>query len=218
MPPGIDPVVVLYYRWYMRAHASGSAPNLSYGENPDLPSISRPNDVTRILREDVRANRLNECEALTVAATDSAYYLGSLTGNVRGYFPLAFASIVNSADRSVVRFNNFASSPEGSLLGLSRIPGFPNAIPLGGDGYGFRDDLRDSTTNTDQSHHFAAFFLMGYSAGNALGQVAAIARDIWPLNSGDINLGMRAAQIGAGFRSGALSMTQVAGEIYKLCK
>lgn len=195
----------------------GSGGTLFSGANSDLPSISRPEVLTRQLREDVQAKKLNECEALTVLATDNVFYLGACTGNVQGYFPLAFASLVNSEDASVVRYNNFARSPAGSLLGLGTIPGVPGAQALNGNGSGFQSELRDSTSNTDQSHHFAAFFLMGYAAGSALGQVAAIARDIWPVNAGDINLGMRAAQMGAGFRNGSLSMTQVAGEIYNLC-
>jgi hypothetical protein len=81
--------------------------------------------------------------------------------------------------------------------------------------------------HVDQVHHFAAFLQLGYFAaekygtiaGTVMANLAAIYLDINPFNLGDIQLGMKAAQMGAAIYSGALAPRHLAAEIHdSLCQ
>jgi len=52
----------------------------------------------------------------------------------------------------------------------------------------------------------------------SIGSALAMYRDFNPWNQGDINLGVFAANIGAGLAAGRISMFEVAGEIATPCK
>jgi hypothetical protein len=85
----------------------------------------------------------------------------------------------------------------------------------------------NANNNGDQGHHFAAFLELGYQFGGD-GSLASIASAVYEyaqalgqgatLNKGDIQLGITAAQIGAGLRNGNISAGQVGGIInYSIC-
>ena len=64
---------------------------------------------------------------------------------------------------------------------------------------GFAGQYQDQLPGGDQAHHFALFFQLGYRGGAVEGSIVA---HVWevingtPGNEGDIQLGIRAAEIG----------------------
>jgi len=83
---------------------------------------------------------------------------------------------------------------------------------------GFKSEYQDSQhPNDDQVHHFAAYFQVGFIAGASEGEIAAYLSD-WN-NPGDINLGIRAAELGHALKMGALRVLDIGRKIRdELCK
>jgi len=81
----------------------------------------------------------------------------------------------------------------------------------------FQDNFGSSQgpNNSDQGHHFAAFFQLGYQAP----ALTTIAPSVWEamegtlVNQGDINLGQAAAYLGAQLRSGSLAPSDIGSQI-----
>jgi hypothetical protein len=90
------------------------------------------------------------------------------------------------------------------------------------DGYGSGGSALsdDGWNHSDQGHHFAAFFQLGYNAG-LLASAGPLVYELWQgtlTNQGDINLGNVAVNLGRRIRSGELKPYEVAGEILRtLC-
>jgi hypothetical protein len=81
---------------------------------------------------------------------------------------------------------------------------------------GFRSQYQDQIPNADQAHHFAAFFQLGFVNGADIGSWLAKVYEQGertPDNSGDINLGRVAAQMGAAVAAGDLDPSDLASAI-----
>ena len=92
-----------------------------------------------------------------------------------------------------------------------------------GQASGFQTQYQDSISpSQDQGHHFAAFLQIGYWYEATVGSWAAVAYENLEgtsNNTGDMNLGAKAAQLGAGLSSGAIKPGQVADWIRQnICK
>jgi hypothetical protein len=95
----------------------------------------------------------------------------------------------------------------GILTNAGYKPLNPNQSPSG-----FQSQCQDQIPNTDQAHHFAGFFQLGFTYGLDVGTSAATwwEKLEWtPGNTGDINLGAAAARIGAYVASGVLPVNEV---------
>ncbi len=83
------------------------------------------------------------------------------------------------------------------------------------DSYGADEPLFGN--NADQSHHFAAFFQLGWSRGSMVGSMAGFA--FGPNTLGDGNLAYFAATLGATLRAGKIKPNDVAGIVMReLCE
>ena len=80
-------------------------------------------------------------------------------------------------------------------------------------------NVGNEPSTNDQSHHFAAFFQLGFRAGKEVGVFAAQLYDAHTGNSGDRALGQWAAELGAQLRAGTITQDQVSQRIRStLCK
>jgi hypothetical protein len=178
-------------------------------------------DLADAAARDVRGGKFTECEALARFA-DGAVRLNRFnTGTAVAYFEAI----------TPINFSNLFAS---ALNGMGAVNARTDAVTLGGWGRiqwegdqqrliderdnGFNPKFKDEAssegfggTNVDQSHHFAAFFQLGYSLGSTLGEWGARLLD--PLNDGDANLGRAAAAIGARLRRGEIAPAELGNVI-----
>jgi hypothetical protein len=149
----------------------------------------------------------SDCEALADFADLAAI------GTTRDQFVNNFGLFVPSNDVSVQNANNLGFHIAGVTTPVILLP-----AGTGSSGYAPMFQEKLDPVNIDQTHHFAAYFELGYSAGYEIAVGAAIQHDISPLNTGDIFLGMAAANIGAAVRGGEVRPSDVGSLIRKLCK
>ncbi len=84
---------------------------------------------------------------------------------------------------------------------------------------GFKYQYQDIHPDEDQSHHFAAFFQVGFRAGYTTGVAATIYHEMsLVLNQGDINLGIAAARMAADFKAGRITKPGLRTSVLGLCK
>jgi RHS repeat-associated protein len=109
----------------------------------------------------------------------------------------------------------------------------PNDVTLynGGDN-GFQAQFQNTVNdlgvagNGDQAHHFAYFLQLGFQSGSSsVASLAALVLEQYEalqtgsvVNTGDVALGIAAAQIGANLRNGTESIQGAVGDIRGLCK
>jgi RHS repeat-associated protein len=157
--------------------------------------------------------RYTDCDALA----DFAGIAADRSQNDRQFMSDFGALVPEQAASSVLRYY----SKVAVLLWSAGPSGFAKA---------FQNSTDDSPKgNSDQGHHFAAFFEFGYQYGGDIGGVATNIFELtesfiasmkgqgFNLNSGDMVLGMVAAQIGSDLRSGKITRDQVSSEIRRLC-
>jgi RHS repeat-associated protein len=147
---------------------------------------------------------LTDCQALAGFAQDLS---DNSLNNAQ--FVNAFRNFVPAADPSVVQANAFGV-PIGGVGKDDQV-----IMLLQGGTSGFVSSYQEmlDPKNQDQVHHFAAFFQLGYQAGSLSGAIAAFIKDLYPLNPGDINLGIAASALGAELRQGLISQQDVSTQI-----
>ena len=134
-------------------------------------------------RDFVRDGIMTDCQALAAFASTMATIFSS-----NDSFVQAFGVLTSDAGKGLVAYN---SEPV-QLGGDSHASGFATQFQ---DGYG----SDQGPNSSDQAHHFAGFFQLGYQAP----ALTTIAPTIWEAlggtlsNQGDINLGQAAAYLGA---------------------
>jgi RHS repeat-associated protein len=166
------------------------------------------------LQKLVMATNISDCQALAAFA-DSVAAGRMTTVN----FVSAFQVLTPGAAASAL-INAF-----GSASGVQGVNGAINLQPTYVDpsgnvqyyqASGFSSSYKDSIApNSDQAHHFAAFFQLGFNLGSTVGNISAyfVELENGLTNQGDINLGMAAAALGAQVGSGKLSASQVGNAI-----
>ena len=172
-------------------------------------SIANLANVALQLKGQAAGGQISDCEGLAEFAGVAAAQDGS---NI-----LSFES-----DFQVLTPNSTAVQ---AVPGVSGQSG--NQLVYLGNNYGqasgFQTQYQDSISpSQDQGHHFAAFLQIGYWYGATVGSWAAVAYENLEgtsNNTGDMNLGAKAAQLGAGLSSGAIKPGQVADWIRQnICK
>jgi RHS repeat-associated protein len=215
-PPGIGPSNTLYPD--MPPHLQGRIYKNAFmrakqwqarSSNPDRPDF------------------VNDCQALANFAEDLALDMQAQGESSVEAFVMGFGVFVPG--NGMVDLAN--------QLGI-QVPSFGNAYaPLNngsvasGFASGYQDSQNGVPNNNDQAHHFAAFLIFGYQAGNVAGSISSFLYDVSHNNQGDIWLGIAAANLGAGLRfterslgsgfqpgGGPLTPLDMAHEIRKLCK
>jgi hypothetical protein len=180
----IDMVVVKY-------DVGGGGGSAGGGGSPTPQDIAYP--LARDLAAMVNGGILGDCQALALFADEMA---GQMTSN--DAFVQAFGVFVDLSDFSVQRANSWG------------LPIAANTDPVimlrgGGPSSGFAASYQESVDhyNIDQTHHFAAYFQVGYYMGMGPGSILAVVREIRPRNPGDIRLGIQATMLGDYLRAGA---------------
>ncbi len=137
-----------------------------------------------------------------------------------------FASYVNSTsfdtDSLVAAFGALTpTQPATQFAGIASMAKAASLNPTGvPSGYLAPYQNVPASDTSDQGHHFAAFFQYGYLAGAVTGtaaatqfEVAEAAYHMVQVNTGDINLGIAAVNLGAELRSGQISRFDLANDI-----
>jgi hypothetical protein len=151
-------------------------------------------DLATGLRDRVREGEINECEALALFAED-AVRQNSNTATAVAWFEAItpvnpLAAVLNATATVNARTDAVTL---GSYSNNARNNGFSAEFK---DGALLTSRGWVGGSNHDQSHHFAAFFQLGFFTGSEfVGELAARVFD--PMNPGDVNLGKAAASIGA---------------------
>lgn len=150
------------------------------------------------LKYQVKNGDLSDCDALATFADDAAE--GSTNKDLlKNAFGLLVPSQTSTRNIPGIAYGaggwtGFKSNQSGYLSTYQNSPG----------------------DNSDQSHHFAAFFELGYVYGSKNGNVsshlfewAEAALGGAPINQGDVTLGTAAAQLGAEVSSGRIRPGEV---------
>jgi hypothetical protein len=116
--------------------------------------------------------------------------------------------------------------PQDKRTNALGIASNPDSVLFQSDNSGFLPQFPNTPGDTsDQAHHFAAFFQLGFSWGNKLGSAfatvfeSAEATINWfkglgfDVNQGDINLGAAAAKMGDLVARGKMKPTEVSSAI-----
>ena len=200
-------IMSVYLQWYQLEQ--NSRYSLSYQPNPwEVRSESAAERVDRLFRQ-FAAGYLNDCEALTAFATQTAmaYHWQWNNKNI-DYFVQDFAVFVPEKHPAVKAARAF-----GIPIAAMNSPIYLKPE----NGSGFQDQYVDSLAKkTDQLHHFAAFFQFGYYMGQWPGYIAGTLSDL--LNPGDQRLARAAVDIGVRLKNGSLTVDGVASAISDLCK
>jgi len=134
----------------------------------------------------------------------------------------AATNFSSTKDEFVLSFGVFvpASHPMVKLVNLitgGAIASSSDAIfytPHGGRS-GFKKEYQDSLSpGSGQVHHFAAYFQFGFIAGALEGEYAARLTD-WN-NIGDINLGVKASELGQAVKMGVVKAVGLSKRIQEL--
>jgi len=156
----------------------------------------RANEIRRRLRE---GNIAHECEALAQFAEMTWEDMAADSSRTADQWVAGFGVLTPTT--GAVRRANDAGIPIASVPNAS---GLNNDERPSGFAPAYRDGEAKNPETADQSHHFAAFFQMGYHSP-VLANLAAIAIDIRAMNTGDILLGMHAGSLGQHVRNWATS-------------
>lgn len=184
-------------------------------------SLLSPHSAANLLRGLIANGDITECEGLALFADSAAEQGGTLGGFISSFGELTPTTTIGTVVPGI--------SAGGQNLAVN------GTSAAGG---GFKGLFQDGG---DQSHHFAAFFQIGFlygetlggalgSVGYEVGQAALVAfanlvntvvgAEVFKTHgqSGDLNtagilLGYVAAQLGSQVASGALSPSQVGGKI-----
>lgn len=173
--------------------------------------------VALSLGDQVRSGAITDCEAL-------ARFADSVSLATKENFIAAFAALTPGPEASKL------ISLAGGALGIQSTGAFIRLQPPNALSTGFNDSYRDSLDPySDQAHHFAAFFQLGGTFSNVGLNVAAastaaavsaffVESENGFRNTGDINLGTFAAQLGYAVEAGTVP-TSAVGRIIrdKLC-
>jgi hypothetical protein len=153
----------------------------------------------------VAAGTLSDCQGLAAFASTMAGLYGN---SDNAAFVQSFGVLV----------------PQISATQIGGIPSNTNAVYLNtGQASGYQSIYQNTTPdnpstgwNGDQGHHFAAFFEFGFQYGGSLGAITSAVYE-WAqafggssgLNMGDIQLGITAAEMGAGLKAGTISAANI---------
>jgi RHS repeat-associated protein len=165
-----------------------------------------PHQAASSIGAEVKAGRMTDCEGLAAFAKYAGqYYAGTTEEFVR-----SFGVFVDSG-HPVVKVVNFLTG--GAIASSPYLVWYK---PFGESG--FKSQYKDSLKPyQDQVHHFAAFFQFGYVAGALEGEIAAYLSD-WN-NPGDIDLGIKASEMGYAVKKGFMRAIDVWKRIQEiLCK
>jgi RHS repeat-associated protein len=206
LPIGIPHVWGWAIGFYMNLGTVTLESDMGWGENSGG-STPTPHEAASMIGEEVRAGKLTDCEGLAMFAT----YAGTYYAGTKEEFVRSFGVFV-PANHPMVKLVN--------LIAGGAIASSPDAIPYRpyGGRSGFKSEYRDSLAPTsDQVHHFAAYFQFGFIAGALEGEFAAYLTD-WN-NPGDINLGVKASELGAALKLGVFKAADLSKKIQEiLCK
>lgn len=174
-----------------------------------------------------RPDFVTDCEALANFAEDLVLDMQVQGESSVQAFVMAFGvfvpgnRMVDLANRLGIQVPSF---------GTSDLP-LNNGSVASGFAPGYQDAQNGVPNNNDQAHHFAAFLIFGYQAGNVAGAISSFLYDVSHNNQGDIRLDIAAANLGAGLRfterssgsgfqpgGGLLTSFDMAHEIRKLCQ
>jgi RHS repeat-associated protein len=162
-------------------------------------SVFQLYNVAAELAPQVNGTTLTNCQALGEYASAAAWDNGSASQFVKD-----FSNLVPSANFNEVQLYN------GGNNGF--LSQFQNTV--NDNAYG----------NGDQAHHFAAFLQLGYEFDVGTASAASFVlewyeawRNGGPVNQGDIALGIYAAELGAGLRSGTVSIAGALQQIRGTC-
>lgn len=159
------------------------------------PRLSIPGliNVAYELQGLVKKKTISDCEALAEFA-DAAATSNTASGFVQDFgllTPKQFASTITGVGTASPPIYMGTGQPSGYLLQYQNTP---------------------ASDSSDQGHHFAAFFQLGFLYGAADASAFAIDFEILEagfnfqnINFGDISLGIAAAELGAEVKSGAIS-------------
>lgn len=143
------------------------------------------NEYARGLANDVKEGRTNQCQAL------ASYADAAEENNTADFLSNAFDIFIGAG--------SFVSA---TSTGATQ---FPVKFESGANATGFKPEFENSDGDlSDQVHHFAGFFQLGFLYGATLGAMGAsiyerlTAPSGRPANQGDVNLGKAAAAMGAG--------------------
>jgi RHS repeat-associated protein len=184
----------------------GGVGGRTQGNSPNDPTPLTPQQAYQLaqtLQKQVSDGGLTDCQALADFA-DSAAAVSPTSKT----FIQAFGALVPKTIASQVGLSYWNTSAVALNTGQASgyTEGYQNSVP------------DNASNNGDQGHHFAAFLELGYQFGGD-GSLASIASAVYEyaqavgqgatLNMGDIQLGITAAQIGAGLRNGNVSAGEV---------
>lgn len=165
-------------------------------------AATSPMDAALILAKGVQNRDLTDCQALAAFADFSAS-----NESINSYFVQDFGVFVTT-DR-FVRLANSAGIPIASSSNAVVLLPPGSTIP---SGFGAPYQEGYDSQYPDQTHHFAAFFELGFFGGAAAGAAAARYLDSSNLaqyNPGDVALGIAASQLGADLKAGKFSASQI---------
>jgi RHS repeat-associated protein len=175
-------------------------------------AATTPRDAALILARGVQTRDLTDCQALAAFADFEAS-----NESINSNFAQDFGIFVQT-DR-FVNFANRIGIPIASSSNAVTLLPPGSTIP---SGFGTQYQEGYDSQYPDQTHHFAAFFQLGFFGGAAIGAAAARYLDSTNLaqyNPGDIALGIAASQLGADFRAGKISASQIGNDIRQtLCQ
>jgi RHS repeat-associated protein len=150
------------------------------------------------------------------------------TGSISDCTGLAdFAAGAAAISTSSAQFESAFSvlTPPANFESLTGVSWNTDPVVLGGhtgEVSGFATQYQDGygspsgANNSDQAHHFAAFFQLGYNLPPGLSNFGAYFQEWFEgtlSNQGDINLAIAAASLGYAVRNGSLSPSQVSSAI-----
>jgi hypothetical protein len=138
--------------------------------------------------------------------------------SINSYFAQDFGVFFNGSDKFVQQANNAGIAIAGSTNPVYLLP--PGSTIASGFGAQYQEGYESKYP--DQTHHFAAFFELGFFGGAAAGAAAAyrlVGINPSKFNSGDVALGVFASQLGADLKAGTISASQIGNAIRQtLCQ